>query len=133
VGYTKFKARLDLLHRNTGLKPDSKRKGKERKSYRIWPFAFTKTPLHSSQCRNRGRHMSPRISPGEIQAAPTLATWHKYNVLQVSRVQASLHTLIRGLYPDPSYLLYLDYRHSSAEQAHLPIMCSFLQWSLLLQ
>jgi hypothetical protein len=75
--------------------------------------------------------MSHRIRPGETQATPTLAIWHKYSVLQVSRALASFLTTTRGLYPDPSYLLYWDYQHNSAEQADLPDMCSYLQWNLL--
>ena len=73
--------------------------------------------------------MSQLTSPGEVQAAPTQATWHKYSVLQVFQVQVSLLTLIRGLYLDLSYLLYLDYQHNSAEQADLPGTCSSTRWS----
>jgi len=73
--------------------------------------------------------MTHRTCPGEIQEAPTLATWHRYNALLVSRAQASLPTLIRGLYLDLSYLLYSGYQHNSAEQGDPPDTCSSLQWS----
>lgn len=83
----------------------------------------------SNRCPGRRPLTSLRTSPGNSQATPALATWHRYSVLPASRAQAFSVTLTNGLCLDLSFRLCSGCRRSSADQAPSPDRRSSLPWN----